>query len=112
MVLTHAASIATAIKAVFHESNFVSILSAMMHKNTYLQLGRFLNKNRMWSLCVANVGEGKSQAIDELRKAADKCCRDAGSAYTVGSASDGFHCLESSTNATALEKVRFCDGYM
>ena len=112
VVLTHAASIATAIPAVFHESNFVSILSAMMHKNTYLQLGRFRNKNRMWSLCVANVGEGKSQAIDELRKAADKCCRDAGSAYTVGSASDGFHFLESSTNATALEKVRFCDGYM
>ena len=112
VVLTHAASISTAIPAVFHESNFVSILSAMLNKKTYVQLGRFKNKNRLWSLCVANVGEGKSQAIDELRKASETCCREVGSVYTVGLASDGFHFVESTTNATALEKVRFCDGYM
>ena len=112
MVLVEATSLATALPAVFHENNFLSMLTSVLNKDAYLQMGRFKTKNRLWSLLVANVGTGKSMTLDVLRKACEESCKDVGGQYTVGFAADGFHYMESSSHATAREKARFCNGYL
>ena len=94
------------------KNNFLSMLTSVLNKDAYLQMGRFKTKNRLWSLLVAVVGTVKSTTLDVLRQACEETCKDVGSQYTVGVAADGFHYMESSSHATAREKARFCDGYL
>ena len=91
---------------------FLSLMGSLVHRRAYLKLGRFKRTSRCWSLSVANVGDGKSQCVDELRKAAEQCCETLGPDYYVGLKQDQYHFMESGTHATAIHKVRFCDSYL
>ena len=66
----------------------------------------------MWSLGVANVGDGKSQGLDDLVTAAKKVCEEVGAMYAVGEKPDGFHFLESQTHASAMDKTKSTEGYL
>ena len=110
-VLMEATSRALSIPPLFLVDNVTALLHSVLHKHTYVKLGRWKSKSRHWWVGVANVGEGKSEGMkaftDDMVDALHKH-----SAFAVGSADDRYHFQQSGTAAGAIDKLRACAAYL
>ena len=73
--------------------------------------GRWKTKNRCWTAATADIGQGKSPAMEPLLEAMKKVLRRR-PAFAMGSSVDGFHYQKASTTASAVLKLRQCHGYL
>ena len=87
-------------------------MSSAMNKESEVHMGRYKCRNRWWQVCTANVGDGKSEALDMPMDCMLEAMSQVGGQYTVGLEADRYHYQQGGTNASAVDRFRFCDGYL
>jgi len=113
VVLMEATSIAEAIPSTFFESSTMSTMGALQNKRAYLKLARYRSKSRPWCVMTAGAGEGKSPGLKPFSGAADLAMADERlEMFCEGTKADSYHCMQSSTTAAAIHKLRQCNGYL
>ena len=112
VVLMEATAKATALPPNFLQDCCGSMMLSAVNKECVVHMGRYKCKNRWWQVCTANVGDGKSEALDIPMECMLEAMHNVGSQYTVGVAADRYHYQQGGTNASAVDRFRFCDGYL
>lgn len=111
LVLLEATRRAIGIPAPFYIDIVTGLIHAVLHKHTYVKMGRWKSKSRHWWVGTDNVGEGKSismkSLVDTMVSALAEC-----SAHACGVESDRFHVQQYGTTAAAIDKLRSADGYL
>ena len=111
LVLLQAASWATDMPLVFYIDIVYALVCSVLRKELYVQLNGRKTKNRYWTAATADIGQGKSPAMEPLLEAMKKVLR-RHPAFAMGSSVDGFHYQKASTTASAVLKLRQCHGYL
>ena len=112
VVLMEATAKATALPGVFLLDCAGAVMLSAINKDCEVHMGRYKCKNRWWQVCTANVGDGKSEALDMPMECMMEAMGDVGGQYTVGAKADRFHYQQGGTNASAVDRFRVCDGYL
>ena len=110
-VLLQATCVAHGWPLVFVIDCVFSILSSLVNKHLYLQLGQYKCRHRYWSNGVAPAGAGKSPCMKPFTKLVSEVMRNNGT-LTVGARSDNFHFVQSSTTAAGIDQLRKCQAYL
>lgn len=110
-VMLLAASMASATPPSLLCDTVIAVMHSLLHKDFHLQLGRWQNKSRYWSVGTADTGEGKRGAMKPIIQTAQRVLRSA-SGLSPGSQADDFHFQQSCTTAAAIDKLRRTDGYL
>ena len=67
LVLLQASSWATDMPLVFYVDMVHALVGSVLHKELYVQLnGRWKTKNRYWTAATADIGQGKSPAMEPV----------------------------------------------
>jgi len=110
-VLMEATGRATAIPPVFFLDTATTLIHSILHKHSYLLMGRWKSRSRHWWNGVALIGEGKSMSMKAFTDDMVDTLREF-SAFAVGSAEDRFHYQQSGTTASAVDKLRAAEAYL
>ncbi|MCP4243202.1 MAG: hypothetical protein GY772_21820, partial [bacterium] len=111
LVLMQATAASQGIPVVFFIDVFHGVINSVFNKKYHVRMGRWMSKSRHWWAGTANVGEGKSPGLKSFVSAMVDVLT-ANLAQAVGYASDRFHYQQSGTTASAVDKLRSCDGYL
>ena len=112
LVLLQASSWATDMPLVFYVDMVHALVGSVLHKELFVHLnGRWKTKNRYWTAATADIGQGKSPAMEPVLDAMKRVLRRHPS-FAVGFANDGFHYQKASATASAVLKLRQCSGYL
>eukprot|EP00959_Pyramimonas_sp_CCMP1952_P294879 6167254-Pyramimonas_sp.AAC.1 len=112
VVLMEATAKATALPAVFLQDCAGAVMMSAVNKECEVHMGRYKCRNRWWNVCTANVGDGKSEAVDMPMGCMFEAMGDVGGQCTVGAQANRYHYQQGGTNASAVSRFRFCDGYL
>ena len=111
LVLLQATAVSQGILCVFFVDALHAIINAIFNKEYHVQMGRWNTKSGHWWLGTAIVGECKSPGmkhfINVMVEVLEKHQH-----HAVGFTRDRFHFQESGTSASAIDKLRACDGYL
>ena len=110
-VLCEAAADASGMPVEFLLDSFVAVAHSLLNKHFHVQLGQFESRSRYWVVGTAEPGVGKSPALDPIMQMLLEVARENAS-LMPSVAADDFHYMQSSTTATAVDKLRTCDGYL
>ena len=99
------------VASVFVADSILGLLNSVLNKRTVLAFGRWKSKSRYWFAGTANRGEGKSPCTKPLLRALTQAMHRHPS-HCPGTPNDRFHFDESSTQASAEDKIRFTNGYL
>ena len=112
LVLLQASSWTTDMPAVFYVDVVHALVSSILHKELHVRLNaRWNTRNRYWTAATADIGQGKSPAMQPLFDAMERVLR-RNPSFAVGAANDNFHFQQASTTASAVLKLRQCNGYL
>ena len=107
-MISHACTLAHGFPPSLFIDAVYTILGSILHKELYVQMGRYKNRSRQWMHGFAAAGHGKSPTfkplIQLLLQRRDN--------LASGAPNDNFHTCQSSTTAAAIEKVRATSAYL